>query len=202
MSNSATRTHKPNSSPVVTPTLKRRLICIIYEAFLLTAVEMFATGVFLFATQNRKGPLYDHGLKAYLFLVTAAYFIHFWTDSGHTLAMKTWRIKLVKVGYPRVPYFSALLRYLFAWGWFLPALLVCYAFNITSKAQVGAAVALGIVAWGLTVFLDKDRQFLHDKLAGTRLILLPAPVKPVKATKAAKTAKAGTPIPPANPDQP
>jgi uncharacterized RDD family membrane protein YckC len=33
------------------------------------------------------------------------------------------------------------------------------------------------VAWALTAFLDKDRQFLHDKLAGTRLVSLPKPVK-------------------------
>lgn len=169
-----------NSSPIATPTLKRRLICIIYEAFLLIAVEMLATGLFLLATQNRKGPTYEHGLKAWLFLVTAAYFIHFWTDSGHTLAMKTWRIKLVKVGYPRVPYSSALLRYLFAWGWFLPALVVCYAFNITAKGQVCGVIAVGVVAWGLTALLDKDGQFLHDKLAGTRLISLPKPVKVAK----------------------
>jgi uncharacterized RDD family membrane protein YckC len=31
------------------------------------------------------------------------------------------------------------------------------------------------MAWGLTALLDKDRQFLHDRLAGTRLIALPKP---------------------------
>ncbi len=169
---------------VVTPSLKRRLISIVYEAFLLTAVEMFATGVFLLATQNRKGPLFEHGLKAFLFLVTAAYFIHFWTDSGHTLAMKTWRIKLVKVGYAKVPYGTAALRYLLAWGWFLPALAVCWAFHITSKGAVSAALAIGVLAWAMTAFLDKDRQFLHDKLAGTRLIALPKPVKAAKTAAA------------------
>ena len=170
---------------VVTPPLKRRLICIVYEAFLLAAVEMFATGVFLLLTLNRKGPLFEHGLKAWLFLVTAAYFIHSWSGSGHTLAMKTWRIKLVKVGFAHVPYGTAALRYLLSWGWFLPALVVCYAFGISSKSAVSATIAVGVVAWGLTVFLDKDRQFLHDKLAGTRLISLPKPVKAGKKPAAA-----------------
>jgi uncharacterized RDD family membrane protein YckC len=32
---------------------------------------------------------------------------------------------------------------------------------------------VGVLAWGLTAFLDRDRQFLHDRLAGTRLVLLP-----------------------------
>jgi hypothetical protein len=34
-----------------------------------------------------------------------------------------------------------------------------------------------VVAWGLTAFLDRDRQFLHDRLAGTRLVLLPKTVR-------------------------
>jgi uncharacterized RDD family membrane protein YckC len=37
-----------------------------------------------------------------------------------------------------------------------------------------------VVAWALTAFFDKDRQFLHDKLAGTRLVSLPKAVKTVK----------------------
>jgi uncharacterized RDD family membrane protein YckC len=152
----------------------------VYEMFLLLAVEMFAVLVYLLLIGNRQEPAYQHGLKAYLFLVTAAYFVHFWTDSGHTLAMKTWRIKLVKVGYKKVPYQTAAIRYLLAWGWFLPALLVCGALDITGKGEIAAALAVGVVAWGLTAFLDKDRQFLHDRLAGTRLIALPQPVKPVK----------------------
>jgi uncharacterized RDD family membrane protein YckC len=157
----------------------------VYEAFLLLAVEMLAVGVYLFATQNRHTPAYEHGLKFFLFLVTAAYFIHFWTDSGHTLAMKTWRIKLVKLGFARVPLRAAALRYLLAWGWFLPALAVCYLFKLTGKTEVSAALVIGVVAWGMTAFLDKDRQFLHDKLAGTRLISLPKPVKQVKPARAA-----------------
>jgi uncharacterized RDD family membrane protein YckC len=170
---------------VVTPTVKRRLISMVYEMFLLFAVEMFAVLVFLLLTGNRQEPLYQHGLKAYLFLVTAAYFVHFWTDSGHTLAMKTWRIKLVKVGYKQVPYTTAALRYLLAWGWFLPALLVCWAFGISGKGEIAAALTVGVVAWALTAFLDKDRQFLHDRLAGTRLIQLPAAVRKPKVVTAA-----------------
>lgn len=163
-----------NGVTVATPTLKRRLICLVYEAFLLAAVEMLATLLYLLATRNQHTPTIEHGLRFVLFLVTAAYFIHFWTDSGHTLAMKTWRIKLVKVGYARVPLRAAALRYLLSWGWFMPALLVSYVFNLTAnKSYFSLALVVGIVAWGCTVFLDKDRQFLHDKLAGTRLIQLP-----------------------------
>ena len=169
-------------TPSSTPTIKRRLIVMVYETFLLLAVEMLAVALYLLVTRNSHAPLAQHGLKVFLFLVTGAYFVWSWTDSGHTLAMKTWRLRLTADGRGRVPLRTAVLRYLLAWGWFLPALLVCAAFGLKGKLEVSAVIAAGIAAWGLTAFLDKDRQFLHDRLAGTRLVQLP------KAAKASKTA--------------
>ena len=176
-----------NSKPIVaTPTLKRRFICLVYDALLLTAVVMFALFVFLFATQKLQGGhVQEYGRQVVLFLASGAYFVHSWTGSGHTLAMKTWRIKLVKVGHATVPFKTALLRYVLAWGWVFPALAICYAFGLTSKGQVSAAFAINVVLWGMTALADKNGQFLHDRLAGTRLIQLPKPVKAQKAKAAA-----------------
>jgi uncharacterized RDD family membrane protein YckC len=174
-----------NSKPqFATPTLKRRLICMVYEAFLLIAVEALAIFIYLFITGNQHSPTIDHGRNAVFFLTAAAYFIHSWTGSGHTLAMKTWRIKVVKLGCKTVPMRAAAIRYLMAWGWFLPAIVACYAFGWKSTGQVGTAVAVGIVAWALTALLDKDRQFLHDRIAGTRMISLPKPEKKAKVAQA------------------
>lgn len=155
----------------------------VYEAFLLVAVEALAMLIYLLLTSNQHTAPIDHGRNALFFLVAAAYFIHAWSGSGHTLAMKTWRIKVVKLGTTRVPFRAAALRYLLAWGWFLPALVACYAFGLKGYGQVGAAMAVGIAAWAMTALFDKDRQFLHDRMAGTRLIALP---KPVKETAPAK----------------
>ena len=178
-------------SIVVTPTIKRRLICLVYESLCLTAVEMFAMAVYLFATLNGKGPLYEIGQKAVFILTAAAYFIHFWTDSGHTLAMKTWRIKVVKLGYAKLPFRTALLRFVLGWGWVLPAIVVCYAFGLKDPRSVSLALVAGVLAWALAARLDRDRQFLHDRLAGTRLIQLPSPAK------LAKTPQASAPADPA-----
>jgi uncharacterized RDD family membrane protein YckC len=172
-----------NSEAIATPTVKRRIISMVYEAFLLLAVEMLATALYMLVTGNRQDPIFQHGRNAVLFLVALAYFVHFWTDSGHTLAMKTWRIKVVQPGYARLPLKIAVLRYFLAWGWFLPALLVCSAAGLHDKRQIGIALLVGVVGWALTAFLDKDRQFLHDKLAGTRLVSLPP-----RASKAAEPA--------------
>ena len=170
-----------NAAPIAArpaaPTIRRRLLSMLYEAFLITAVEALAIFIYIFVTRNQHSPAIDHGRNAVFFLVAALYFIHAWSGSGHTLAMKTWRMKLVMPGRARVPLRAAALRYLLAWGWFLPALLVCYFLNLRSKAEVCTALAVGIAGWAMTALFDKERQFLHDRIAGTRLIALATPGK-------------------------
>ncbi|MBD8532584.1 MULTISPECIES: RDD family protein [unclassified Massilia] len=171
------QTANPSAAPapalIGTPTVRRRVIAMVYEAFLLIAVEALAVFIYIFVTGNRQAPAYRAGLMAFLFLVTAAYFVHAWSGSGFTLAMKTWRIKVVKVGAARVPLKNALVRYLLAWGWFAPALAVGAVLDLHHVREWAVVLTLGLVAWGATAFLDKDRQFLHDRIAGTRLIALP-----------------------------
>jgi uncharacterized RDD family membrane protein YckC len=153
------------------------MIAMVYETFLLLAVDMLAVALWMLVTRNSHDPLVQYGLKAWLFVVTGVYFIHAWTGSGHTLAMKTWRMRLVADGHARVPLRTAVLRYLLAWGWFLPALLVCGAFGIKDKGGIAVLVALGMAAWAMTALFDKERRFLHDRLAGTRVVTLPKPVR-------------------------
>jgi len=179
-----------NPPAIATPTVKRRLIAMVYEAFLLTAIEALAVFIFIFATGNRQEPAYRAGLMAFLFLVTAAYFVHSWSGAGFTLAMKTWRIKVVKVGHAKVPLRNAALRYLLAWGWFAPALAIGALLDLHHPKEWALLLGLGLLAWALTAFLDKDRQFLHDRIAGTRLIALPKATKATKGTQAQAKANA------------
>lgn len=169
-----------------TPSIKRRLIAMVYEAFLLLAVAMLAVASYMLVTLNSHAPLAQFGLKVWLVLVAGAYFVYCWTNSGHTLALKTWRMHVVTTGGARVSVRTAVLRYLLAWGWFLPALLVRALFGLHGKGETAALMTVGIAAWALTAFLDRDRQFLHDRLAGTRVVALPK-----------RTAAAGTAVPPA-----
>ncbi|WP_426102610.1 RDD family protein [Massilia sp. TSP1-1-2] len=172
-----------STSLVATPSIKRRLICLVYEAFLVVAVLALAMTVFLMAVKGYTGPFVEHGPKFVIFLGAGAYFIHSWSGSGFTLAMKTWRIKVVHIGTARVPFRNAAVRYVFSWGWMLPGGLIYQALGYHDRAWAAMSLSMlaGICIWAATAFLDKDRQFLHDKLARTRLICLP---KPVKASKA------------------
>lgn len=86
-------------------------------------------------------------LWAHVFLVLLVYFLWFWLNGGQTLAMKTWGIRLVSRSGQAVRPAQAVLRFLLCW----PSVLF---------------FGVGII-WAL---FDRDRQFLHDRLADTRLI--------------------------------
>jgi uncharacterized RDD family membrane protein YckC len=117
----------------------------LYEALLLCAVAFFAGSLFLFASGGHDATSGWHraALQAFLALAFAAYFLWCWLRGGQTLPMRAWKIRLVEVT-PR-------------------------------KAMLRFFLALVLVPTGLSVlwtFFDRDRQFLHDRLAGTRLTVV------------------------------
>lgn len=126
----------------MTPGLAQRLGGMLYEALLLFAVAFFAGFAFLFA--SGAAPLEGWLLRAhqaFLAAVFAAYFLWCWLRGGQTLAMKAWRVRLIGVTPAR-----ALLRFVYA--------LVLVPTGVS-------------ILWAL---VDPERQFLHDRLAGTRLV--------------------------------
>jgi len=52
------------------------------------------------------------------------------------------------------------------------------------KWQALGSIFAGIFVWAATAFLDPQRQFLHDKLTGTRLVQLPPLPKKKKQASA------------------
>jgi len=172
-----------NKPPSSKPTIRRRLISMVYETLLGFAVLFLPFLIFEIATGGSHTPLIEHMRQALAFLVLGAYFIHQWTREGQTLAMRTWRLKLVSSNGAGLSPRTAAIRYLLSWMWILPALVIALAFDLHRWQALGA-ICVGIVAWSLTAFLDKDRQFLHDKLAGTCLVQLPPLEKKKKAAAA------------------
>jgi uncharacterized RDD family membrane protein YckC len=154
---------------LMAPGLARRMACWLYEGMLLFAVVFVAGWLFITLGQLRdaadaRRPL----LQGFVFLVFGIYFSWFWAK-GQTLAMKTWRIRVVdRTGRPLTQR-RAMLRYACSWLWFLPPLAVS-GFLRLGGLQSGAAVLAWVAAWALLSRLHPQRQFWHDALAGTRLV--------------------------------
>ncbi|MEG2033170.1 MAG: RDD family protein [Janthinobacterium sp.] len=172
----------PATSNTSLPTIKRRLISMVYESLLALAVLFLPFLLFELAVQGAHTPLTEHMRQCLAFLVMGAYFIHQWSREGQTLAMKTWRLKVVLPGHAHVPLRVAACRYILAWMWLLPALLLSYALDLQHWAALGA-IGAGVLAWSATALFTGNGQFLHDKLLGTQIVQLPAPAK--KSRKAA-----------------
>lgn len=165
-----------------TPGLARRMAAFVYEGVLLFGVTMFAAYLFSSLTQQRHALQGRHGLQAFLFVVLAIYFTWFWSRGGQTVAMKAWRIRLVMADGSPVSQLRALLRYLLAWLWFLPALAIAYQSGLQGSGQATAVMLVGVVAYAGLARLRPDRQFWHDAACGTRLIdWQPAPKPKAKS---------------------
>ena len=156
--------------PLRTPSVRRRLAAFVYEGVLLFGVVMAAGFVWSLATQQRHALLGRHGLQALLFVVLGLYFAWFWSHGGQTVALKAWRIRLVRSDGSAVSTTRAAVRYLLAWLWFAPALLAVWLAGLRGAGAITGVVAAGVIAFAALARLHPSRQFLHDVLCGTRLI--------------------------------
>jgi uncharacterized RDD family membrane protein YckC len=131
------------------PSIKRRLICMVYESLPLFGVAFFAALLFLGATGANPSGWMRHVFQVYLFLAIGTYFVISWLRRGQTLAMKTWKLRLVGADGASITLRQAMLRYVYAWP----------------------CLALGGVGLFYARF-DRERQFLHDRLAGTKIVMI------------------------------
>lgn len=155
-----------------TPSLRRRLACFVYEGVLLYGVVMAAGWLYSALTQQRHALAGRSGLQAVLLVVLAIYFVGFWSHGGQTVAMRTWRIRLLARDGSAVSWPRGLARYLLSWVWFLPALGGVWLAGPKQPMAVVAIVATGVVAYAMTSLLRPDRQYWHDAVCGTRLVIV------------------------------
>ena len=125
----------------MTPSLARRLAAMVYEAFLIFAVAFFAAWIFFFASGARDATSGVLRRELQLFIVAVLAAYFLWC---WLRGGQTLAMRAWRVRLVDVTPRKALVRFLLA----------------------AALLPLSIL-WAL---LDRDHQFLHDRLAGTRLI--------------------------------
>ena len=127
-------------------TLFRRFAAALYDAMLVFAVLAALTFIVV-TTRGDAVPSGNLFFQLILVAATALYFAGFWV-TGQTPGMRTWKLRLVTRAGTRVSWQAALIR---------------FAAAIPSAALFG----LGFL-WAV---FDADKQTLHDRIAGTRLVV-------------------------------
>ncbi len=169
----------PDKPGLTAPSLRRRMACWLYEGMLMFGVVFIAGYLFSTLTQTRHALDNRHLQQGFLFVVFGIYFTWFWAK-GQTLAMKTWHIRVVDRQGHALSQPRALLRYLLSWLWLLPPLAVSGLVGLPG-GELTVLLFGWIAIWALLSRFHPERQFLHDALAGTRLVhQAPAPKAPRK----------------------
>jgi uncharacterized RDD family membrane protein YckC len=130
--------------------LLRRLAALCYDVLLVSSILMLVT-LAIIALSGGK-PVTPGNLLYQLTLVGAmgAFFVGFWVLGGQTLGMRAWRLRVQRPSGDVLNWKTGLIRF--------------------------AAGILSIAAFGLGfVWMLADSQGLtwHDRIAGTRVVLLP-----------------------------
>lgn len=140
--------HENATTPLRLAGIKRRLASTVYESLLLFALLLVAGFAYIPIFGGLHGPFQKAVFQFYLLGVMLFYFTLFWKRGGQTLAMKTWRIRLVRADGGPLSTAQCVMRFVLA--------------------------ALGLLFAGagfLWAFVDPQRQFLHDRLCKTRLVM-------------------------------
>lgn len=137
--------------------LGRRFAALLYDAFVLIAVEFVAVAAALAATKgglevvatDHQHPLYPLVLL-YQMTIAWLYYAWFWTNGGQSPGMKVWRIKVSARQGESIGWIQATRRF-FA--------------SLISVIPAG----LGF----LWILIDSERRAWHDRLSDTDVVRMP-----------------------------
>lgn len=162
--------------------LARRFASMTYESLVVAAILVAGALAFAGAVAALRtllggpaaaggGPIERALLQAFLVALLGGYFLWSWVRGGQTLAMKAWRLRVVRSDGRGIGLQRALARFVLAglplasgtvaavWLWKHPQ---------SVPAWLAVAPAAADLAWAIA---DREGQFLHDRLAGTRIVL-------------------------------
>ncbi len=157
-----------------TPGFWRRTICLIYDFLLILAILFIASFIFHFIFSDTQATYFKPLFQFYLFMIMGYYFTWFWTHGGQTLAMQTWKMRIVSADGCGLTKKQAITRYLFSLtgAFFLVAVNYIFPINFASYHQLALISSVIFGSGFIWALFDPDHQYLHDRLAGTRIIKL------------------------------
>ena len=128
--------------------MTRRLLAAAYDLLLVMSIWLIAGFVALpISGEVEPGNVY---YTSYLFFVTFVFFAWFWVRGGATLGMRAWRLRVIQPDGRNITVPQAMLRFVVAFfSWLF--------------------VGLGF----LWVLVDREKCTWHDRLSGTRVVVLP-----------------------------
>ncbi len=133
----------PNSLPGI----RRRLVCMLYEGLVVFSILLVGFLLPQIVLSGFGYSMLPRMLWLHVLVLLMIYFVWCWLNGGQTLPMKTWKLRVVNADGTRLRPTQAILRYL--------------------------AACPSIVLFGVGIFwavFDNDKQFLHDRIAGTQII--------------------------------
>lgn len=130
--------------------LFRRLAAFTYDALLVIALFVVPTSLVMALRGGAPIPPGSLLFQCLLIATAAVFFVGFWMRGGQTLGMRAWRLRLEGRDGEPITARTGLIRFL------------------------GGAVSIGALGLGvLWVVLDPQQQTWADRLAGTRVVVLP-----------------------------
>ena len=160
------------------PKFWRRVFCTMYEQLVLLGVIALT---FLLPNLGL-GVAFGISLPSwltflYLYVILGIYFVWYWTKTGQTLAMQTWRVKMIGPGGFNLTRRQAIWRYVLGSLWIVPCVILQWLFELEKWQIIEMLFAVALFLWPLSMYLDRTspllRQGLPDRLAKTRQVELP-----------------------------
>lgn len=142
--------HDPAEQALATAGLLRRLAAAVYDSLLVIGVLMIVTLALVIATGGEAIPSGTLAFQLVVLLVLFVFFGSFWVYGGQTLGMRAWRLRVEMRQGGALDWPHAARRFAGAFLAWLP-------------------LGLGVV-W---LAFDRDGLAWHDRLSGTRVVLLP-----------------------------
>jgi uncharacterized RDD family membrane protein YckC len=166
------------TTPLPDASRGKRFVAMMYEGALLFGVVFTADYLFDALTQSKHALMFRPGRQMWLFLVIGVYFMLCWRRGGQTLPMRAWHIKLLASNDQRPSFRQLFVRYVMMWPLPLAGMALIYGLVlVTGWPGIYTFAIVTPFLIFIPTWFAPDGQFLHDRLARTRIVDIAKPTK-------------------------